>query len=130
VLKAAYTRGARKAFAKFGFAFPQTLGASASTGTGAFEPTPAPKPVVPKTPSLSAPKVPALFKTPKMPTIKGAADVGMAMSTAHHEGPGAVRGEPADGGQRTKSIIDRAFQQNESIGETSSMPRPAGGVYP
>ena len=59
-----------------------------------------------------------------------AADVGMAMSTARHEGPGAVRGEPADEGRRQKSVIDRAFQQNEDIGETSSMPRPAGGVYP
>ena len=130
MLKAAYTRGAREAFAKFGFAFPQTLDASSSKGRNAFEPVPSPKPPVPKTPSLKAPKVPEMKKTPGMPIIKGAADVGMAMSTARHGGPGAVRGEPADTGRRQKSVIDRAFRQNEDIGETSSMPRPAGGVYP
>jgi hypothetical protein len=128
VLKAAYTRGAREAFAKFGFAVPKSPGTSG--GIGAFKPLPAPKPVVAKPPSITAPKVPGVPAAVKTPIIKGAADVGMAMSTARHEGPGAVRGEPADEGRRQKSVIDRAFQQNEDIGETSSMPRPSGGVFP
>jgi len=130
VLKAAYTRGAREAFAKFGFAFPETLSASTLKGQTAAKTLPAPKPAEPKEPSIKVPKVSLMADTPKLPIIKGAADVGMAMSTTRHEGPGAVRGEPADGGQRAKSTIDRAFRQNEDIGETSSMPRPAGGVYP
>ena len=130
MLKAAYTRGAREAFAKFGFAFPETLSASTLKGQTAAKTLPAPKPAEPKEPSIKVPKVSLMADTPKLPIIKGAADVGMAMSTTRHEGPGAVRGEPADGGQRAKSTIDRAFRQNEDIGETSSMPRPAGGVYP
>ena len=130
MLKAAYTRGAREAFAKFGFAFPETLSAPTLKGQTAAKTLPAPKPAEPKAPSIKVPKVSLMADTPEIPIIKGAADVGMAMSTARHEGPGAVRGEPADEGRRQKSVIDRAFQQNEDIGETSSMPRPAGGVYP
>ena len=128
MLKAAYTRGAREAFAKFGFAFPDTLDALASKGKNSFKSLKAPTPKKPKVPSIKSFKVPSAPKT--TPNVKAAANVGMAMSTARHEGPGAVRGEPADEGQRVRSIIDRAFQRNDDDFATSSMPRPAGGVYP
>jgi hypothetical protein len=118
VLKAAYTRGAREAFAKF-----------------------AKQPALPK--SIKVPELPVAEDLLKMPAAtpvpvlgdsegvnvdKRAADVGMAMSSARCEGPGAVRGEPADGGQRAKSVIDRAFQRNEDDFATSSMPNPSARV--
>jgi len=46
------------------------------------------------------------------------------------QGTGTVRGEPADEEWRRKSVIDRAFKQNEAIGDTSSMPEPNRVVSP
>ena len=110
MLKAAYTRGAREAFAKFGLAPPKQPSLPPGIKMDGLP--------APAKPPLAAPK----------PAAKTAANVGMAMSTARHEGPGAVRGEPADGGQRSRSIIDRAFQRNEDDFATSSMPMPASGI--
>lgn len=112
MLKAAYTRGAREAFAKFGLALPSQ---------------PSLKSINIKMDGLPAPgglRKPSLGEQ----AAKTAANVGMAMSTSRHEGPGAVRGEPADEGRRVKSVIDRAFQRNEDDFATSSMSSPAGGI--
>ncbi len=122
MLKAAYTRGAREAFAKFG------LNKQPALPKGEFK--------LPKSEGLPPLPPPENYKPPGPVdslgenAAKNAADVGMAMSTARHEGPGAVRGEPADAGRRQESIIERAFQANEDLAATSSMPRPAGGAYP
>jgi hypothetical protein len=131
VLKTAYTRGAREAFAKF-----------------ADQPAPSKKVFKTTNTDTGLPKMPppedhknlaernSMGETKPHDSLgvdaaKFAFNVGMAMSTARHEGPGAIRGEPSDNDERRReNTIERAFQTNDAIGETSSMPRPAGGVYP
>ena len=66
----------------------------------------------------------------KYAVAKAAANVGLGFSSARHEGPGAVRGEPADVGRRQRSVIDRTFQANDDVFATSSMPAPGASVSP
>lgn len=120
MLRAAYTRGAREAFAKFA-AQPSLKSVGIKT-----DGLPAPAKPPSATPKAEAPASPSPSLGEQ--AAKTAANVGMAMSTARHDGPGAVRGEPADEGRRTRSVIERAFQRNEDDFATSSMSRPAGGI--
>lgn len=122
MLEAAYTRGAREAFAKFGLYKQPALSKKEFKLPKAKDLPPMPPPVDYKTR--------AEHDGVGVDAAKNAAAVGMAASSGGSGSAGAVPGEPADGGHRAKSTIDRAFQQNEDIGETSAMPRPAGGAYP
>lgn len=95
-----------------------------------------------KAPGLPTPAAPAALPAPGgggggggtgslgISAAKSAADVGMGFSSARHDGPGAVPGEPADEGRRQRSVVDRAFQRNEDDFATSSMPLPGGTVSP
>ncbi len=121
MLRRAAQEGGRAALAAFGLSQP-SLG---SVGIKA--------PNAPGLPSIKPPSVP---KAPSAPTgespgvsaAKMAFAVGMGASNAT-EATGAGPGQPADGGQRQRSTIDRAFQRNEDDYATSSMPEP-GDVSP
>ena len=85
MLKAAYTRGAREAFAKFA--------KQPALPKGEFK--------LPKSEGLPPMPPPEDYKPPEMYSLgvdaaKNAADVGMSMSSTSGGSPGAVRGEPAD----------------------------------
>jgi hypothetical protein len=133
VLAGAYDRGVRAALQKHGLAQPSL----ASVGISA--PVKAPGlPGAARTPSIG---VPSLKLTPNasaipnpmtlgMQAAKVAANVGIGMMTPGYDSAsGGVRGQPAEEGRRQRSVIDRAFQQNEDFYATSSMPEP-GAVSP
>lgn len=125
MLRRAAHEGGRAALAAFGLSQP-SLG---SVGIKA--------PNAPGLPSIKPPSVP---KTPAAPSGGSGSDslgtsaakmafaVGMGASTSS-DGVGAACDEPADTDRRRRSAIDRAFQQNENDGATSSMPLP-GNVSP
>lgn len=134
MLRRAYARGARSALEKLGLAQPSL------PSVGISSPVKAPGlPGVAKAPSVgpnlkpSVPSVPSPTPTPMslgMQAAKVAENVGMGMMTAGHDSAsGAVPGQPADAGRRQRSVVDRAFQQNEDFFSTSSMPEP-GSVSP
>lgn len=66
----------------------------------------------------------------KYALTKVAGNVGLGFSSNIRSGPGAVRGEPADVGRRQRSVIDQAFDHNDTFFATSSMPAPGGSVSP
>ena len=111
MLKDAFNEGVRTALYKFAApAIPASISKSLAAGS---------KPPAPAEPvsrlGIEAAKV--------------AANVGLGYSNSSPGGTGAVRGEPADAGRRQRSVIDRAFQQNDDFFATSSMPMP-GNVSP
>jgi len=121
MLRRAAQEGGRAALAAFGLSQP-SLG---SVGIKA--------PSAPGLPSIKAPSVPKMpsaptGESPGVSAAKMAFAVGMGASNAS-EATGEVRGEPIDGGQRRRSVIDRAFQRNVDDHATSSMPEP-GDVAP
>ena len=93
-------------------------------------------------PGLPSAKAPSMPKPPSIPSVgsgtggsslgvaaaKVGYAVGMGASTSS-DGTGAARGEPADQGRRPRSAIERAFQSNVDMGETSTMADP-GVVVP
>lgn len=134
MLRRAYERGVRSALEKLGLAQPSL------PSVGIKSPVKAPGlPGVGQAPAVGAgvkPSVPSIQSpTPQPMTLgmqaaKVAANVGMGMMTGGSDGAsGAVPGEPADEGRRQRSVVDRAFQQNEDFYATSTMPDP-GAVSP
>ena len=124
MLRRAAYEGGRAALAAFGLSQP-------SLGSVGIK--------VPSAPGLPSSKAPSVPKAPSvsstgggeslgMSAAKTAFAVGMGASTSC-SGAGAARGEPADTARRQRSVIERAFQQNENDGATSSMPLP-GNVAP
>jgi hypothetical protein len=123
-----HKEGGRAALAALGLGIPQpSLGSVGIKTPGAPGlPGPARPPGPPKITST----VPVSHTgSGGVDAAKVAFNVGMGASTSH-DGTGAVAGEPADTGQRQRSVIDRALQRNEDDYATSSMPLPGDGVSP
>ena len=122
MLRAAYETGWQAALTKFGASKgPPIQPVDAPGGQG---PVPLPKVTKPVS-SLKKKEIGIGDRAAKF-----AANVGMGFSSARHEGPGSVRGEPADEGRRQRSVIDRTFQANDDNFATSSMPAPGVSVSP
>lgn len=85
---------------------------------------------MPKANAAGLPSEASIAPSLGMRAAKVAANVGMMSSSGRADGPGAVRGEPADEGRRQRSVIDRTFQANEDNFATSSMPLPGAVVSP
>jgi hypothetical protein len=129
VLRVAFERGARAALHKHGLAQPSL------DSVGIETPVKVPRlPGPGKTPSVGVPSLklsPNASAIPSPLTLgmraaKVAENVGIGMMSPGYDSlSGAVRGEPADEERRQRSVVDRAFQQNEDFYATSSMPEPA-----
>ncbi len=133
MLRHAYEGGAQAALNKHGFAQPSLPSVGIQTPVKAPRlPGPARVPTL-GTPSLKLDPNASAIPSPLslgMQAAKVAANIGVGMMTAGHDSAsGGVRGEPAEEGRRQRSVIDRAWQQNEDFFATSSMPEP-GAVSP
>lgn len=133
MLRRAYEIGRRAALEKLGLAQPplNQVGLARPGAGSSGLPGTTPKIPTTGTPSLKL-EMPSNSPSTSIGirAAKVAANVGLGFSTARHDGPGAVRGEPADEGRRQRSVVDRTFQQNDDFFASSSTPAPGAQVSP
>lgn len=141
MLRAAWTRGARAALEKLGIAGGVPTPGAVGMNTKMLSAPGFPKPSATSMPAKSLKPLasnpvgnPAAAPTPAatgglggIPKIAFNAGLGSSNSS---DGTGGVRGEPADTGRRQQSVIDRAWQQHDDMGASSSMPLPGDNVAP